>query len=283
MVNRNYGTLPTPLTSRRRDGRSALVETSAIKGFTLVELLVVIAIIAVLVAILLPALNRARGQAAKVVCQSGMRQLYIFASLYANDYKEMYPPYNGSNAATWLGYTPAPAANSLFLLDRYSRLKYDSAGTSTSPGKLDYDQFGGTSNNVYFCEAYRSGIDRTVPVAFGYAMNTFYTGIFLPPTTVGPGVKRSRIPRSSDTIYMRDLNPKTGFIDSTMAGPDIWPVNPVTKAHSWAENYPQLHMDGQNILYFDGHTRWFHYPDAVEGELHAGYTSSNYWIVGVYW
>jgi len=54
-------------------------------GFTLVELLVVIAIIAILMAILLPALNRAREQGKRIVCLNNLKQLTLAWILYADD------------------------------------------------------------------------------------------------------------------------------------------------------------------------------------------------------
>ena len=56
-----------------------------IEGFTLIELLVVIAIIAILLAILMPALNRVREQGKRAVCLSHLRQLGLVWIMYADD------------------------------------------------------------------------------------------------------------------------------------------------------------------------------------------------------
>ena len=74
--------------------------TSVRAAFTLVELLVVVAIIAVLAALLLPALSGARAQARVKICGNNLRQLSFGIRLYADDNNDYVPPVYYVNPGT---------------------------------------------------------------------------------------------------------------------------------------------------------------------------------------
>src|SRR5690348_4809561 len=71
------------------------------RAFTLIELLVVVAIIALLIAILLPGLSRAKKLANRTKCLANVRGLGQSALLYAYDYKNFWP-YNATPTSFWV-------------------------------------------------------------------------------------------------------------------------------------------------------------------------------------
>lgn len=86
--------------------RARLIQKTAGRcqaGFTLIEVLVVVSIIALLIAILLPSLGRARSQARMVSCQSNLKQLTMAFLVYAAEYKNRLPGASKDANADWLG------------------------------------------------------------------------------------------------------------------------------------------------------------------------------------
>ena len=83
------------------------------RGFTLIELLVAIAIIAILAALLLPALNNAKHQALRTTCCRSLEQLGLGMEIYVGDNRGVFPgmasAHDGFNPADWIYWRTNPA------------------------------------------------------------------------------------------------------------------------------------------------------------------------------
>ena len=210
------------------------------KGFTLIELLVVISIIALLLAILMPALGRAKEAAKRVVCLSNQRQLGLAWTVYAesNDGKMCSPrPMGGtSNDAkySWIKWTGSGWP------DTWNDQEWED---SIKMGALwDYTK----SEGVFRCPA--GNKDEQITYA-GFAS----MGWMSPLNRAVDGPIFKSISRIKQPVR------RAVFIDEGKLTSDFFSVNYIEE--TWWDQPPNRHNYGVTMSFADGHAEYWKWVD----------------------
>ena len=226
-------------------------------AFTLTELLAVIAIIALLAALLLPALSRAKGNAQSIKCLSNLKQLTTGWLMYVHDNTDALPP----NLTSQSGFDFISQPGSWVL----GSAKLDTTTSNLEAG-LIFNHIKNTG--VYRCPADRSTVDQRPDLlrTRSYAMEHWLnmranTGTPLDYANDFPFNLRKygRIANPGGVFVFIDEHP-VRINDGVFTVPSPWAFPDANVIRHWAASLPaERHNGGDNLSFADGHVehhRW---------------------------
>lgn len=237
------------------------------RAFTLIELLVVIAIIAMLMAMLMPTLNRAREQGRRAVCLNHLRSLTIAWGMYADGNEERIV--NGeacwapTGAPTATAPTSGPHQGEPYWVGNDCASGYAQGEKRPLNTQLEAIRVGAlfphcSAEKVYRCPTGVRGEMRTYSV--GYGMNGCFDAAGTYNGTVGARVGRTVLMVKKRTeIIVPAPAYRLVFLDEGRISPDAYAIQYQTPR--WWDPPFVRHGDGTNVSFADGHSDYWKYRD----------------------